>query len=187
MTNLLAQEIVPPLPNDYAQVTLLNYCTNEVIIQTSSIGAFTTPGNEVILIQMQGAPREISDDQNHGRHLSDLATAGYYEIHEISQALTTSNPGELRLRFVYNMEAVFDVSQSVQVVTFPKYTTANVSNAVTGQSWNGVTGGIVAFQALDSISIGATISISEGGFQGGAVQPDFDCFGIFGFPGFDGT
>ena len=187
VTNLLAQEIVPPLPNDYAQVTSLNYCTNEVIIQTSSIGAFTTPGNEVILIQMQGAPREISDDQNHGRHLSDLATAGYYEIHEISQALTTSNPGELRLRFVYNMEAVFDVSQSVQVVTFPKYTTANVSNAVTGQSWNGVTGGIVAFQALDSISIGATISISEGGFQGGAVQPDFDCFGIFGFPGFDGT
>lgn len=187
VTNLLAQEIVPPLPNDYAQVTSLNYCTNEVIIQTSSIGAFTTPGNEVILIQMQGAPREISDDQNHGRHLSDLATAGYYEIHEISQALTTSNPGELRLRFVYNMEAVFDVSQSVQVVTFPKYTTANVSNAVTGQSWNGATGGIVAFQALDSISIGATISISEGGFQGGAVQPDFDCFGIFGFPGFDGT
>ena len=187
VTNLLAQEIVPPLPNDYAQVTSLNYCTNEVIIQTSSIGAFTIPGNEVILIQMQGAPREISDDQNHGRHLSDLATAGYYEIHEISQALTTSNPGELRLRFVYNMEAVFDVSQSVQVVTFPKYTTANVSNAVTGQIWNGVTGGIVAFQALDSISIGATISISEGGFQGGAVQPDYDCFGIFGFPGFDGT
>ena len=49
-----------------------------------------------------------------------------------------------------------------------------------------MTGGIVAFQAQDSISIGATISIAEGGFQGGAVQPDFDCFGIFGFPGFDG-
>ncbi len=187
VTNLLAQEIVPPLPNDYAQVTLLNYCTNEVIIQTSSIGAFTNPGNEVILIQMQGAPRDISDDQNHGRHLNDLATAGYYEIHEVSQALTTANPGELRLRFVHNMEAVFDVSQAVQVVTFPKYTTANVSNAVTGQPWNGVTGGIVAFQAQDSISIGATISIAEGGFQGGIVQPDFDCFGIFGFPGFDGT
>ena len=50
----------------------------------------------------------------------------------ISQALTTANPGESRLRFVHNMEAVFDVSQAVQVVTFPKYTTANVSNAVTG-------------------------------------------------------
>ncbi|MGC6469515.1 MAG: hypothetical protein ACON5M_08200, partial [Chitinophagales bacterium] len=187
VTNLLAQEIVPPLPNDYAQVTSFNYCTNEVIIQTSSIGAFNTPGNEVILIQMQGAPRGISDDQHHGRHLSDLATAGYYEIHSISQALSTSNPGELRLRFEHNIEAVFDVSQSVQVVTFPKYTTANVSNAVTGQSWNGVTGGVVAFQAEDSISIGATISIAEGGFQGGIVQPDFECFGIFGFPGFDGT
>ena len=186
VTNLLAQEIVPPLPNDYAQVTSLNYCTNEVIIQTSSIGAFTTPGNEVILIQMQGAPRDISEDQNHGRHLPDLATAGYYEIHVISQALTTSNPGELRLRFVHNMEAVFDVNQSVQVVTFPKYTSANVSNAVSGQPWNGSTGGIIAFQAEDSISIGATINIAEGGFQGGAVQPDYDCFGIFGFPGFDG-
>ena len=117
VTNLLAQEIVPPLPNDYAQVTSFNYCTNEVIIQTSSIGAFNTPGNEVILIQMQGAPRSISDDQHHGRHLSDLATAGYYEIHSISQALSTSNPGELRLRFEHNIEAVFDVSQSVQVVT----------------------------------------------------------------------
>ena len=53
-------------------------------MQTSSIGAFNTPGNEVILIQMQRAPREISDDQNHGRHLPDLATAGYYEIHEVS-------------------------------------------------------------------------------------------------------
>ena len=133
---------------------------------------------------MQGAPRSISDDQHHGRHLSDLATAGYYEIHSISQALSTSNPGELRLRFEHNIEAVFDVSQSVQVVTFPKYTTANVSNAVTGQSWNGVTGGVVAFQAEDSISIGATISIAEGGFQGGIVQPDFECFGIFWFSRF---
>ncbi|HAB89878.1 MAG TPA: hypothetical protein DCF84_05020 [Bacteroidetes bacterium] len=187
VTNLLAQEVVPPIPNDYAQVTSFNYCTNEVIIQTSSIGAFTTPGNEIILIQMNGAPREISDDQNHGRHLNDLATAGYYEIHSINQALTTSNPGELRLRFVHNIEAVFDVSQSVQVVTFPKYTSANVSNAVTGQFWNGTTGGVVAFQAQDSISIAATINASEAGCQGGEVQPDFDCFGISGFPGFDGT
>ena len=186
VTNLLAQGIVPPLPNDYAQVTSFNYCANEVIVQTSSIGAFINPGNEVILIQMKGSPRDVSDDQNHGRHLSDLATAGYYEIHEISQALTTSNPGELRLRFVHNIEAVFNASQSVQVVTFPQYTSANVSNAVTGQPWNGATGGVVAFQALDSISIAATISMAESGFMGGQVQPDFDCFGLFGFPGFDG-
>ena len=68
---------------------------------------------------MQGAPRDISDDQNHGRHLPDLATAGYYEIHEVSQALTTSNPGELRLHFVHNIEAVLTSVNQSKLSLFP--------------------------------------------------------------------
>jgi uncharacterized repeat protein (TIGR01451 family) len=56
-----------------------------------------------------------------------------------------------------------------QVVRVPQYSTATLGSTLTAQPWNGVTGGILAFDVAGALSLGsATVSVDGTGFRGGA-------------------
>jgi hypothetical protein len=56
-----------------------------------------------------------------------------------------------------------------QIVRVPQYTTATMGATVTAVSWNGTTGGILAFDVAGDLALGSTTANVNGlGFRGGA-------------------
>jgi hypothetical protein len=117
---------------------------------TAAVGQPTIPvastagfgvGDEVLVIQVQGAG------------------AG---THEFGFVAATA-PGSLALE--HNLGATYsqDAVSRAQVLRVPHF--ASVTGLVTTGEWDGGTGGIVAFRALDIV--GATVDVSGKGFKGG--------------------
>jgi uncharacterized repeat protein (TIGR01451 family) len=56
-----------------------------------------------------------------------------------------------------------------QVIRLPQYSTATLSSTLTASAWNGLTGGILAFDVAGTLNLGsATVSVDGLGFRGGA-------------------
>ena len=75
--------------------------------------------------------------------------------------LTSSDTASLALANTY-------FSGITQVVRVPEFTTVTVaSGAIAAQSWNGSTGGIVAFLASGAVQVDGSINADGAGFRGG--------------------
>jgi uncharacterized repeat protein (TIGR01451 family) len=58
-----------------------------------------------------------------------------------------------------------------QVVRVPQYSSATLGSSLTAQPWNGVTGGILAFDVTGALSLGgATVDLDGTGFRGGGAR-----------------
>ena len=59
--------------------------------------------------------------------------------------------------------------RTYQVIRIPQYTDATITSGLTASRWNGSTGGVVAYDVANNLSLaGATLDISGKGFRGGA-------------------
>ena len=114
------------------------------------------PGDDVLLIGMQGTPDQAG-------------SVGNYEI------LSVRGAEGLRVDFVspvtklYAPEGNHDLTNhKVVLQRIPRYRTVTVDGELTARAWDGAKGGIIAFKASSSVSVtpGAEISATAIGYRG---------------------
>ncbi|MBX3101361.1 MAG: hypothetical protein KF690_02530 [Bacteroidetes bacterium] len=161
---LLAQTNIAGTINSYAAVSAINADNCQLTVNT--VSGFAA-GDQAILIQMQGATFDQSNASSYGdiSDISALNGAGNYEIVEIQSI----NGMEITLANALS-QTYSPGSGRVQLVSFPEYASANVTGQLTGQTWDGTTGGVIALQVTGTLSLGAHINASRLGFRGGAVS-----------------
>lgn len=150
--------------NHYAAVEAIDTCNGRLMV-TDTTGF--RPGNQVLLIQMQGAEIFEADNFLYGT-VSAMRNAGRYE-----RALIDSvAPGAVYLqnRPIYS----YNIAGKVQLVTLLQFPDAVVTDTLRAMPWNGSTGGIIALEVGGTLTINAPVSADGAGFRGGAAVPVSD-------------
>lgn len=120
-------------------------------------------GNTVLVIQMKGATITTTNTASFGDTLS-LNTAGNYEIATICSVSNDT------VYFFNQLKNTYDVNYKVQLVKFGEYYSANVTDTVKAQSWNGTTGkgGVLAIKVEADLTLNAPLFADSTGYKGGA-------------------
>lgn len=157
--------------NTYHRVTAINTTTNTLSLSSA---AGLSPGVKVLIIQMKGAAIDLTNSASFG-NITSLGNAGNYEFNYVCGV--TGND----ILLMFNLQRSYTVSGMVQVVSVPRYTDAVVTDTLRAAPWDPVqgTGGIIAIQASNSISLLAPIDANGMGFNGGAYvdhpSPGYTC------------
>ena len=152
-------------------------------------GSATTisPGDLLLVIQMQGAQIATDNDMRYGSGLGTAGNqtqpgsgsngtsfvAGQYE-YVIAQNSIGDAGGTLNLMtgLVNSYStAAFGAQGQVrfQVVRIPQYSSVTLGGTLTAPAWNGATGGLVALDVAGSLNLnGNAIDVAGLGFRGGA-------------------
>ena len=123
-----------------------------------------SPGDTVLLIQMQGVG--IATDQNAygGAIQTQYGEPGGYEF----LIVLSVNTGTKNVVFRNNVITNFDARGNVQLIRVPYYNTATVTGTLTAKSWDATgTGGVVAMIVGRRLKLEADIDVSGKGFMGG--------------------
>ncbi len=155
--SLFSQTNLSGVINQYAKVSALDPCSGKLSLTDAS--SFS-PGDRVLLIQMQGALIDQSNGSDFGSVL-DVGSAGLFEKNEIA----SKNGDDIFLKYFLLND--YDAGGSVQLVSFPVYSDAVVADTLKAAPWNGATGGILAFEVENTLSLEAPIDLSGQGFRGG--------------------
>jgi Peptidase family C25 len=154
----------------------------------TSRGAATaiSSGDLLLVIQMQDATINSSNNSRYGDGTNGGNGSGYsaanntgkYEFVKATGAVSggavpilgkgTGN-GLLNTYTNADYDAATPLAQRrFQVVRVPQYTFAVLSSGLTAAAWNGTTGGILALDVKDNLTLGGTVSVNGLGFRGGA-------------------
>jgi gliding motility-associated-like protein len=136
----------------------LERCDKKISVK-NSIGF--SPGDLVLVIQMQGAVIDNSNTPGYGT-ITDYAGAGNFE-YALVDSIENGNIIILKFPLLGN----FSASGKTQLLRIPQYADPVISSTLTCKSWDGETGGILAIDATGSITLNATINVSGKGFRGG--------------------
>jgi hypothetical protein len=174
--------------NSYVHIVDLDTCYNTVTVaSTSGFG----PGDRVLIIQMKGATIDESNTQNYGSVTNSIYGQGMYEI-----ATIKSIPDARTIRLINKIYNRYDVTGFVQLIKIPQFKNPIVTNTLTAQRWDPVsgTGGVLILEASDTLTLQAPIDVSGLGFRGGAASnngsfpsiTDFVFSPILGYGGYKG-
>lgn len=165
----------------------------------SGAAGSVTPGDLLLIIQMQGADIDASNDERYG---DGTGTAGAVPDTSVSQASgylvnanfiagqfeyvrVVSNVGGAvtftpALTNAYVQNTTAQPRRTYQVIRVPQYPSASIgASSVTTPAWNGSVGGVVAIDVTGALTFsgaGPHIDVSNRGFRGGAQGvPDSAC------------
>ena len=132
----------------------------------------------VLIIQMQGAQVQLSNDAQYGS-VQDLQGAGLYELLRV-RSVDNANSKVLLDTRCGGIRNTYSLQGHSQVVRVPQVGNFTISSgaSVVAQPWDGQRGGVVAVRASGGIVVDGAIDVSGQGFRGGAsqtglsVQPD---------------
>ncbi len=142
-------------------------------------------GNLLLVIQMQDASITSTNDNSYGNGVAGNPASGYsaandtgrFEFVRATNAVPLTGgtvtfagtgTGNGLLNTYNNAAATATQGQRrFQVVRVPQYTVAFLSSGLTASAWNGTTGGILAIDASQQITLGGTVSLNGLGFRGG--------------------
>ncbi len=157
----------------------------------ASRGAATpiASGNLLLVIQMQDAGIDSTNTGAYGNGVANDPATGYnaanntgrFEFVRATNAVPVAGgtvtfvgtgAGTGLLNTYTNAAATATQGQRrFQVVRVPQYTVATLSSTLTAAAWNGATGGILALDASQQVTLGGTVSVNGLGFRpGGALQ-----------------
>ncbi len=143
-----------------------------------------TPGDLLLIIQMQGANINSSNNSRYGDGVNGgdasgvtaLNNTGLYEyiVANNTVPLTggtlnftgTGTGGGLINTYTDANFSSFG-QRRYQVVRVPQYLSATLSSSLTCAYWNGSTGGILAIDVAGILTLGGTVSVNGRGFRGG--------------------
>jgi PKD repeat protein len=151
--------------NKYAAITAVDTCAGQINVNSTTGFAV---GDKVLLIQMSGATIKQTNGSEFG-DITSLRTVGKHEINQIDSISGTT----VFLRFKL-LNEYFTTEGVCQMVSFPKYQTATVTDTIKAKPWDGASGGIIAFEATN-LTLNAPIVASEVGFRGGAIKSYNQC------------
>jgi gliding motility-associated-like protein len=149
--------------------------SSTITVASSSLNAnarFTstlTPGDLVMIIQMQGALIKLSatpvwaPDSTYG-NIYNYQNCGNYEFAQVKSVLSSTQI-VLDCGLLYN----YSSSGKTQVVRVPRYTSLTVANTgtLTTDAWNGTIGGILAAEISGNSIINGVVTATGLGFRGG--------------------
>jgi len=143
--------------NGYSPVVAINPCNRTIEVVNASVFSEVS---RALLIQMKGAIGETGDIPEHG-NLNDMRNAGNYEY----VSITGISGNTISIEFDLLLD--YDLDGSVQLVTVPVYDNLVISQTLTAQPWDGLTGGVLVFEVTGNLSMLAPIDVSGTGFRGG--------------------
>lgn len=150
--------------NSYARVTTYDTCDMRFKI-TDTTGF--RPNMRVLLIQMNGAATNGGNSSAFGA-VDALNSVGKYEMNFIDSIAGK----DVFLRFYLKNQ--YDADAVLQIVTFPSYVNAIVTDTLRAKPWDGESGGIIAFEAAN-LTLNAPIDASATGFRGGGIKRFSNC------------
>jgi len=98
-------------------------------------------------------------------------TVGQYEFRRIAAVSGTT----LTLTAPLTNTYITDTTRRAQAVVVPQYTTVTVSGTLNAPAWDGNSGGILAFDASDGVTISGTVDMRGRGFRGRAHGCIYRC------------
>jgi len=132
--------------------------TGNNVVGSNSITVGSTSGlsigDEILIISMQD--QTTTDlDQN---------ITGQYETHIISEIL--DNTISFYDNLIHNYYS--DSDRKHQIIRVPNFENIIVEGTITCSAWDGITGGVVFFKAIEVIiNNGGSIDVSNKGYRGG--------------------
>lgn len=158
--------------NAYAQVTLINSATLVLGAVDEQYDSFED-GEQIILMQMQGA--QVSDTSNSSSFgtISGAGSAGLYEVCTIlSHTENAGVPDTLKLSAP--LQNTYDLNGTVQVISFPVLgggSSFTTTSAVSCKAFDGQKGGVLCFEVQGNLYLQHNISADGMGFKGGMKTP----------------
>ena len=125
------------------------------------------PDDLLLIVQMQGADIDTGNSRSYGEVI-DLRSAGLYEfigvvaVDQASRQLTVyAGCGGLKNSY--------QAAGHVQVIRVPQYSSLTVAPAasIVAPPWDGLSGGVVALQVRDTVTLDGAIDVAGLGFRGG--------------------
>ncbi|MBL4625095.1 MAG: gliding motility-associated C-terminal domain-containing protein [Flavobacteriales bacterium] len=151
--------------------------SNNASVNVSSTAGLAV-GDSVLVIQMKGAKIYTINNTGYG-DVTDYNGAGDFEYAIICEINNNT------VSFNAEFSSIFDGFGSVQLVTIPKYENITVCDTLTGQPWDGTTGGVIILEATNTITLNAVISASGIGFRGGISDySTYNCAWFDNFPSY---
>lgn len=109
---------------------------------------------------MKGASINTDDSSTFG-DMIDFKGAGNAEVVEISSVQNDL----INLKYSPLLD-YYPSDAPVQLVSLPGYDTATITSKLTAKPWDGLTGGVLAFDIRLALDISGTIDISGRGYRG---------------------
>lgn len=170
MNNLRIFTTTPPATslsgviNSYTPISAITAANKTLTVgSTSGFAA----NDKVLIIQMQGASIDNTSPATNANFgaITAYNSAGRYEIAEIS-SITNATQLDLKIALINT----YNLTGSVQLVRMPVFSNATIDGLLTAQSWNGTTGGVLALQVNNTLTLNADIDVSALGFRGGQIS-----------------
>lgn len=151
----------------------------------AAVGAATpiADGDLLLVIQMQGADIDTGNTGAYGDGvggdpgsglLSGSLVAGRHEYVEATGPVSGGSvpirglgPGDGLINTYVSAAAAAQGQRSFQVIRVPQYSTATLSSGLTAPAWNGSTGGVLALDVQQTLTLGGNVDLSARGFRGG--------------------
>ncbi|HEY8936179.1 MAG TPA: T9SS type A sorting domain-containing protein [Cyclobacteriaceae bacterium] len=160
--------------NSYLRVTSVTLASRQFVADnlSGSIADFAV-GKKILVYQAKGATITTTNSSSYGT-ITSYNNAGNYEFAKVT-AITGTSPYTITVASLVNSYTATDF---VQLVSVPQYVDVNVTGNVTPTAWSSTQGrgGIIAFEASGTVTLGANIDASSSGFAGGvAAGSNINC------------
>ncbi|HRH37475.1 MAG TPA: hypothetical protein PK760_03970, partial [Flavobacteriales bacterium] len=162
--------------NAYAEVTAISGTTLTLSSAEETYDTFED-GEQAIIMQMQDdvAGGNLSNTVTFS-NIANISSAGWWEYvtivsHSESAGMPISAVVGAPLTHVFH----FGVKSRVQLISFPQLGTPDfvTTEPITAVPWNGVYGGVVAFQVAGALELAHDIRADYAGFRGGVPSSNF--------------
>jgi hypothetical protein len=156
-----------------------------------------SPGDLLLVIQMQDADINFSDTSNYGANnntgsgSTNINNAGLYEyvvaLNTVGtgggtlQIRGTGSGGGLRNGYRQQAASITTNGQrTYQIVRVPQYTNATLTGTIRSPgSWNGSSGGIVAIDVAETFTLSnGRVEVQDKGFRGGGGTTNTDTYPV---------
>ena len=154
-----SQTSISGVVNSYTNVTSVNSSTCESSLSVGDASLFA-PGDKAVIIQMKGADVDLTNTAAFG-NITNYNSAGLYEFFTVIDINVGTNT-----IITGSFNNTYDPAGLVQVIRVPEYDNVDINGTVTGQAWNGTTGGVVAIYATGTVNFAADIDVTQLGFRG---------------------
>ncbi len=154
-----SQTTISGVVNSYTNVTSVNVAPCESSITVGDASLFS-PGDKALIIQMKGADVDLTNTAAFGS-ITNYNSAGLYEFFTIIDVNVGANT-----IVTGSFNNTYDPAGLVQLVRVPSYDNVTINGNLTGQAWNGTTGGVIAVYATNTVDLAADIDASQLGFRG---------------------
>lgn len=161
--------------NAYAEVIAIGGTTLTLDMVDEAYDTFED-GEQVILMQMQDQVSTNLANNFWFGDLTGIASAGRWEIATIAAHTESAGvPAGITLAAAPTNVYAFNTRSTVQVISFPQLGTPDFTTTepITAASWNGVTGGVVAFQVAGVLQLGHDVHANGAGFRGGVPSVNY--------------